>query len=115
MSPSANSAIQKELDDEEGLIIVSSISSWEIAMLVDKGRLALTMDVEDWLEVAAEIDGLRFEPVDNEVAVQSTRLPGDFHKDPADRMIVALARHINAPLVTADEKIRAYKHVRSIW
>ncbi|WP_229805307.1 type II toxin-antitoxin system VapC family toxin [Saccharospirillum salsuginis] len=115
LSPSANSAIQKELDDEEGLIIVSSISSWEIAMLVDKGRLALTMDVEDWLEVAAEIDGLRFEPVDNEVAVQSTRLPGDFHKDPADRMIVALARHINAPLVTADEKIRAYKHVRSIW
>ncbi len=115
LSPAANSAIQKELDDEEGLIIVSSISAWEIAMLVDKGRLALTMDVEDWLEVAAEIDGLRFEPVDNEVAVQSTRLPGGFHKDPADRMIVALARHVNAPLVTADNKIRAYKHVRSIW
>ena len=115
LSPAADSASQKELDDEEGLIIVSSISAWEIARLVNKGRLALTMDVEDWLDVAAEIDGLRFVPVDNEVSVQSTRLPGDFHKDPADRMIVALARHVNAPLVTADEKIRRYKHVRSIW
>jgi len=115
LSSAAHSAIQKELDDEEGLIIVSSISAWEIAMLVNKGRLALTMDVEEWLEVAADIEGLRFEPVDNEVAVLSTRLPGDFHKDPADRMIVALARHVNAPLVTADEKIRSYKHVHAIW
>lgn len=73
------------------------------------------MEVDDWLELAGEIDGLRFVPIDIEVAVQSTRLPGDFHKDPADRMIVALARHMNAAVVTADEKIRAYKHVRSIW
>lgn len=115
LSTPASLAIQKEQEDEDGLILVSAISAWEIAMLVDKGRIALTMDVDDWLDVVKDIDGLRFVPVDNDIAVQSTRLPGDFHKDPADRMIVALARHVNAPLVTADEKIRAYKHVRTVW
>lgn len=115
LSSAARSAIQEELDDAEGLILVSAISAWEIALLVDKERLTLTMDVEDWLDATAEIEAVRFVPVDNDVAVQSIRLPSAFHKDPADRMIVALARHFNAPLVTADGKIRAYKHVRSIW
>jgi PIN domain nuclease of toxin-antitoxin system len=84
-------------------------------MLVQKERLTLTMDVEDWLGVAAETERLRFEPLDTELLVQSTRLPGAFHSDPADRMIVALARHLNVPLVTSDQKIRAYKHVRTLW
>lgn len=84
-------------------------------MLVDRGRLSLTMTLDDWLDTAAEIEGLRFVPVDNDLAVQSTRLPGEFHKDPADRMIVALARHFNAPLVTVDDKIQKYRHVKTIW
>jgi PIN domain nuclease of toxin-antitoxin system len=67
------------------------------------------------LATAQEIDGLRFEPIDIAVSIESTRLPGAFHKDPADRMIVALARHLNAPLVTADRKLQAYKHVATIW
>ncbi|WP_226801481.1 hypothetical protein [Alkalilimnicola sp. S0819] len=48
-------------------------------------------------------------------AVESTRLPGEFHKDPADRMIVALARRFNVELVTADDRIMSYKHVRTLW
>ena len=115
LSPNASAAIESELDDENGLILVSAISAWELAMLVEKGRITLAMDVDDWLETVSEIEGVRFAPVDKEVAVQSTRLPGEFHKDPADRMIVALARHFNVPVVTADEKIRAYKHVKAIW
>lgn len=95
--------------------MVSAISAWEIAMLVQKERLSLTMDVEDWLGVAAETERLRFQSLDTELLVQSTRLPGAFHNDPADRMIVALARHLNVPLVTSDQQIRAYKHVRTIW
>ncbi len=83
-------------------------------MLVQKGRLALSTDTDEWLKTIADIDGVRFVPVDNEVAVHSTLLPGEFHTDPADRMIVALARHLSAPLVTADAKIRAYRHVRTI-
>jgi PIN domain nuclease of toxin-antitoxin system len=115
LSSNARAALHDEIANEEGLIIVSSISAWEIAMLIDKGRLTLSMDVDDWLKEVSQIGGLRFIPIDNDIAVQSTRLSGEFHKDPADRMIVALARHLNAPLITADEKIRAYRHVRTIW
>jgi PIN domain nuclease of toxin-antitoxin system len=53
--------------------------------------------------------------VDVEVATKSVDLPGDFHKDPADRMIVATARKLAVPLVTKDDKIRAYAHVKTIW
>ena len=98
-----------------GEIAVSSISAWEIAMLVDRGRLALSMDVAAWLAVVQEIEALRFIPVDHEIGVKAVELPGVFHKDPADRMIVATARKLGVPLVTADEKIRMYEHVRVIW
>lgn len=115
LSSRAKAAIEREQESDEGQILVSAISAWEIAMLVEKGRLTLTMGVDDWLDTVSEIDGVRFVPVDTAVGIQATRLPGEFHKDPADRMIVSLARHLNVPLVTADEKIRAYKHVRSVW
>ncbi len=115
LSPNAKAAIDHEQRHEDGIILVSAISAWEIALLVGRDRLTLGMNLDDWLETVSEIEGLRFVPVDEVVGVESTRLPGGFHKDPADRMITALARHFNAPLVTADERIRAYKHVRSIW
>ncbi|WP_344803762.1 type II toxin-antitoxin system VapC family toxin [Allohahella marinimesophila] len=115
LSPNAKSAIESELSTEAGVVLVSAISAWEIAMLVKADRLTLTMGIDDWLKTVSDIEGVRFVPVDNEVGVESTRLPGDFHKDPADRMIVALARHLNVPLVTADTKIRAYKYVQSVW
>lgn len=115
LSEKARAAIEKELQEDSGVILVSAISAWEIAMLVNLNRLTLTMSVDDWLEAAADVEGVRFVPVDNAVGVESTRLPGEFHKDPADRMIVALARHLNVPLITVDKKIRDYKHVRSIW
>ena len=73
------------------------------------------MDVESWFDEVSQIDGVRFMPVDNEIGIKSTVLPGDFHKDPADRMIVATARKLAVPLVTADEKIRNYEHVKTIW
>lgn len=113
LSTAATQAIEAEL--RGGQIVVSSISAWELAMLVAKGRVILSMDVGEWLSVAGQIEAVSFVPVDNEIAVKSTELPGEFHKDPADRIIVATARKLAAPLVTADEKIRAYPHVRTIW
>lgn len=115
LSANAAAAINHEQQSEDGIILVSAISAWEIALLTGRDRLTLSMNLDDWLETVSTIEGVRFEPVNPSVAVDSARLPGDFHKDPADRMIVALARHFNAPLVTADERIRAYKHVRCIW
>lgn len=113
LSQAALDAIKAEFDGGE--ILVSSISAWEIAMLVARDRIALSMDVAKWLDVVSEIESVRFVPVDNEIGVKSTELPGEFHKDPADRMIVATARKFAAPLVTADEKIRAYPHVKTVW
>lgn len=115
LSSAAKTAIQDQLDSENGLILISSITAWEIALLVQKGRLALSTQIDDWLATVSEIDSVRFVPVDNDMAVQSTQLPGVFHPDPADRMIVALARHVSAPVVTADTRIRSYPHVKSIW
>ena len=114
LSTAAKKAIKNTLSNG-GEVLVSSISAWEIAMLVEKGRLVLSMDVESWLDEVSQIDGVRLLPVDNEIGVKSTALPGEFHKDPADRMIVATARKLAVPLVTADEKILQYEHVKTIW
>jgi PIN domain nuclease of toxin-antitoxin system len=114
LSAKARRHIEQTLN-EEGEVLISSISAWEVAMLVQKGRLVLSMEVERWLEEVAAIEGVRFLPVDNEVAVKSTMLPGEFHQDPADRMIVATARKLAVPLVTADKKIIQYEHVKTIW
>lgn len=113
LSAAAIHAVEREL--EGGQIVVSSISAWELAMLVARDRIALSMDIEAWLSVVSQIEAVSFVPVDNEIAVKSIELPGDFHKDPADRIIVATARKLAAPLVTADNKIRDYPHVRTIW
>ncbi len=105
----------KDMLKNDGEVIISSISAWEIAMLIQKDRLVLSMDVESWLDEVSQIDGVRFMPVDNEISIKATMLPGEFHKDPADRMIVATARKLAVPLVTADEKILQYEHVKTIW
>ena len=115
LSSKAVKAIKKELDDEVGEIIVSSISTWEIALLVEKKRLKLTMDVDEWIQTISMIDKVKFIPVDNQIAIQSVRLPGEFHPDPADRLITALARHLSAALITSDRKIRNYQYVKTVW
>ena len=136
LSPNALAAIEQEMRRDSGVILISAITAWEIALLLEKGRTTLSMGVDDWLEVGVdvshsstslglsgygqslpleEIEGVRIVPVDKATLVESTRLPGDFHKDPADRMIVALARHFNATLITADEKINDYRHVKTLW
>lgn len=113
LSKKAKSVIAREQDGGE--IIISAISAWEITMLVEKDRLVLSMDVSSWLATVAEIEGVKFLPVDVEIANKSVVLPGEFHKDPADRMIVATARKLAVPVITKDEKIQSYPHVKTIW
>lgn len=113
LSKKARNAIERARGD--GALVASAISAWEIAMLVRHERLVLTMEVDTWLATVAQIDGMRFTPIDADIAAKSAALPGVFHKDPADRMIVATARRLAAPLVTRDEKIRAYAHVKTLW
>lgn len=113
LPPQARRKINTAMETGEA-ILISSISAWEIAMLVEKGRLTLTMDIDSWIQTVGEIEQVTFVPVDNKVAIESTRLPGEFHKDPADRMIVALARVLSATLITADEKILSYSGVKTL-
>lgn len=113
LSKKAKSVIAREQDGGE--IIISAISAWEITMLVEKDRLVLSMDVSSWLATVAGIECVKFFPVDVEIANKSVVLPGQFHKDPADRMIVATARKLAVPVVTKDEKIQSYPHVKTIW
>ncbi len=114
LSKKAHKKIQETLK-KNGEVIISSISAWEIATLIQKKRLNISMDLDSWFDEVSRIEGVRFTPIDNEVGIKSTTLPGDFHKDPADRMIVATARKFSAPLITADEKILNYPHVKSLW
>ena len=104
----------KRAQAEDG-IMISSITAWEIAMLVHRGRLTLTMDVSAWLSTVNRIRGIRFIPVDNSIAIGAVNLPGKFQKDPADRLIVATARRFGAPLVTQDRRIRSYPHLKTVW
>jgi PIN domain nuclease of toxin-antitoxin system len=89
-------------------LYVSAITPWEIAMLVSKERLAFTQEVGVWLRTALNMPGIQMVPLSVDISVASTQLPGDFHADPADRIIVASARQMGATLVTADKLILAY-------
>ena len=96
-------------------LLGSAISCWEVAMLVNRGRLALSLDVERWLALLASHPAVRLLALDPTVAVAATRLPEPFHADPADRFLVAQARELAIPLLSADSKIRSYGPVRSLW
>lgn len=94
---------------------ISVISCWEIAMLVEKKRLMFSIDVNDWINKALSYPKIRLIDLSPEIAVLSTRLPGNFHADPADRIIVASCMKNNAALITRDRHIHSWKYIRSIW
>ena len=87
---------------------VSAITPWEIALLSERGRSRLDRDVGEWIDAALTVPGISLLPIEPEIAIGSVRLPGSFPGAPADRFIVATARHHGVPLLTADRKILAY-------
>jgi PIN domain nuclease of toxin-antitoxin system len=96
-------------------VLISSISVWEVAILVSRGRLKLTMNPDDWVAASEALPFFDFVPVSNSIALKSVQLPGILHNDPADRIIIATAISMGAVLVTKDEKIRNYSHVKTVW
>jgi len=96
-------------------VYISSISTWEVAMLAASGRLKLTIDVRDWIAKCEALPFFNFVPVDNAIFIRSIFLPGPLHADPADRIIIATALTRQIPIVTKDRKIRNYATVQSIW
>lgn len=110
LTPAARRAI-----DRAEHAFVSAISVWEVAMLVAKRRIQLDRTVEQWVDIALALPGIQLAPLEPAIAVRSTKLPGEFHPDPADRIIVATALEKSVSILTPDERIRSYPHVQSIW
>lgn len=113
LSPTAVKLIEQE--QETGALVLSSISIWEVAVKVQSGKLVIPMDILQWYELARSYPATVIEPLSPVDAIGSTQLPGDFHKDPADRMIISLARRLAVPLITCDRKILQYKYVQTVW
>ena len=93
---------------------ISIISCWEVAKLVEYGRLQLPCDVEQWLQQSLAYPGVQLLDLTPRIVVESTRLPAPFHRDPADQLIVATARVQGVPVATADRKIQDYPHVQTL-
>jgi PIN domain nuclease of toxin-antitoxin system len=100
--------------DRPGSVGVCSVSCWEVAMLVQRGRLKLDRDARTWVSQALSVPTVELIPLDAEIAVAAAQLP-DFGGDPADRMIVASACRHGARLATADERIAASGLVTVLW
>jgi PIN domain nuclease of toxin-antitoxin system len=91
-----------------GALRITAISLWEIALLVARGRIFLGKATGLWFQEALADPGPAIEPLTPSVAVESYHLPGRFHADPADRIIVATARVTGATLLTRDRRILDY-------
>jgi PIN domain nuclease of toxin-antitoxin system len=96
-------------------VAVSTISTWELALLVARGRVALRIPVREWVEACESLPELTFLAPSNRIMLESVALPGELHSDPADRIIVATARVHELMVVTKDDKLRSYPHVGSVW
>ena len=114
LSKKALSLVDRESKNADQ-VLVSSISTWEIAMLVNRSRLSLKIEVDDFINQLESLPAIQFLPITNRSALASVGLPEPLHKDPADRFIIATAKVNNCKLITADEKILAYDHVDAIW
>lgn len=100
-------------DYESDGLGVSIFSCWEVAKLVENNRLILPLAIDEWLKAALDYPGVQLVDLTLSIVVESTRL-FDFHRDPADQIIVATARIYNYQLLTADEKILKYPHVKTL-
>ena len=105
-------AISENQDDGIG---ICSFSCWEISKLFERGKLELSLDLVDWFEKALDQPGVILLDMTPQIAIESNRLPGNFHRDPADQIIVATARIYQCPLATIDTRIRSYPYVDTVY
>jgi PIN domain nuclease of toxin-antitoxin system len=112
LSRDQRSAIDRARRRGSDTLLLSVISGWEVALLVQGGRLRLPTQLEAWLEQAMTIPGLEVAPLTVPIIAGAARLAA--LRDPADMLIVATALHFGAPLVTSDDRIEDAGLVRVI-
>ena len=93
---------------------ISAISCWELAKLIEKKRISFSIPALAWIRRSLNEFNLRIADLSPEIAVESTVLRG-LNRDPADQIIVATARILGIPLVTADKQILEFPEVDTIW
>jgi PIN domain nuclease of toxin-antitoxin system len=113
LSARARNLIANNAKYEE--LLLSAISVWEFCKLLQKKKLEISIDPEDWIRIGLEMPKLRLVSLSPSIAYRSTVLPQPFHDDPADQIIVASTLEENATIITSDQRILNYKSVLSIW
>lgn len=102
------------LENPESTLWIATVSTLELSRLVEGGRIRLEVSPLEWVEASLDCLVCGTLEMSHAVAAQSYSLPEPFHRDPADRILVATARHHSLELVTADERILAYPHVATV-
>lgn len=103
---------QKKLLEQD--LKLSGISCWELSLAHSKGRLQLSIAPETWMLRSLLAYDIEILPITPRIASTATNLPGDFHKDPADRLIVATALVHGLSIATMDTQLRSYGHVKTL-
>jgi PIN domain nuclease of toxin-antitoxin system len=104
-----------ELGEKHGELACCDISLWEIAMLVQKGRLDPGTDTAAFISLALSARKIEVLPITPEIAALSSSHPTLTHHDPADRLIAATTLHLKGSLVTCDHLLRSIKELQTIW
>ena len=106
--------LQMQLREE---LYLSDVSVWEVARLVADGHIDLGVPIEDFVHEATRDGGLQLLPISTRLLIESTRLPGNIHRDPSDRLLAATAREHSLTLVTRDQLLLRYSrkgHLRAL-
>jgi PIN domain nuclease of toxin-antitoxin system len=103
-----------ELESGANTLAVATISTVELGQLQSAERIAFKGTLESWVRRGIEALGLHTEDLSHPIAILAYALPGAFHRDPADRILVATAIHLGLTLVTADERILAYRNAMTL-
>lgn len=113
LSVQAEQAIA-QANQQDGMLI-ADISLWEIAMLVQKGRIQIATDCQSFITLLLQANKTRVVPISPAIATQAVQLPALVNKDPADRLLVATALVEQAVLVTADHNLRQISAITTLW
>jgi len=108
--------VKKILRNTDNLPLgLSAISPWELIKKESKGLLQLSTPIGQWIERATLKPFIKLLPLSIEISLESSHLPGEFHKDPADQIITATARVLNLTLISSDKRLLNYAHVKTLW
>lgn len=100
---------------DEKQICISAITFWEVALLTKKKKVNLAFDLHSWTQLVLSIPSLRVIDLNPAILIKSVLLEAPLHADPADRIIVATTQTLGATLISKDDKLLKYPHIKTFW